>query len=787
MLLILHLLCLLAPIQSSPSITSQAPDNVFLQGEAIRFQLSGYPTLPTAYTLTDYSGKTVKSGTTGADLNLGRLPVGYYRLTVGTGGEAVTEPVAVVSQPKPGYHGPIATDTASAWLVKPDQFDATAALLQRAGFGWVRERLSWSEVEPQRGHFVWGKYDQCIDAEVAHGLHAYDIFHAIPAWARADHATNRFPDDLRDAYQFTRRLAQHYSGKVHVWEVWNEADGGFSVDLADQYAAFLKACYLGFKAGDPHVRVTQVSMAMPAGRYEEDLYRNDTEAYFDIFNYHIYADPLDYPARAEGHFSLLRRFGIGGKPVWVTEAGIPLHEVKGGLPWDEQKQQADFIPKAYAMSLASGVTKHFFFVFPHYIEPGVEWGVLTPDLLPYPGYCALAASVHLLSQARYMGRILIDGDPKVFAEAFDNGPSATIVIWRNGQDRPVKLPAKLAQSRVFNAVGSTMHPINPSSLTLLLGQAPLFLVVPLQTAERFAQNINPISPPRKQTTRPPALPDIVLRIVMPNSTINKGRETYEIAAGQSVSVRVQVYNFSKKYFSGHVIFRMPNGWSIHLPNNTISIAPMGLVNLSGSLTAPSTGSIQRVRMICVASISNHPNMTSSPANLYLALRLASVKPSAIRPLHLNQESDWINNISGNGMMTIASASSGAVRFNFQFNTPGDRWAYPKTYFNPPADFSHYEAIRFEYRTSVAGTETRVRLMIGKQNGSAYYTESGFPATTQWAWAAIPIRTLTWGSFSPSDPAGGLHGGHHVASLAIGCNTKRNMLTLWIRHAQLVRY
>ncbi len=787
MLLFLHLLCLLVSAKPSPSITSIAPGNVFLQGEAVQLQLSDYTALPTAYTLQDYSGKTVKSGATGADLNLGRLPIGYYRLTIGTGNETVSEPVAVVFRPKPDYHGPIAIDTASAWLVKPDQFDEVAALLQRAGFGWIRERFSWGEVEPQRGHFVWGKYDQCTDAEVAHGLHVYDIFHAIPAWARADHATDRFPDDLRDAYQFTKRLAEHYRGKVRVWEVWNEADGGFSVDLADQYAAFLKACYLGFKAGDPNVRVTQVSMAAPAGRYEEDLYRNDTEDYFDIFNYHIYADPLDYPARAEGHFALLRRFGIGGKPVWVTEAGIPLHVVNGGLPWDEQRQQTDFIPKAYAMSLASGVTKHFFFVFPHYIEPGIEWGVLTPDLLPYPGYCALAASVHLLGQARYLGRIPIAGDLKTFAQAFDNGHSATIVIWRNGEDRKVKLPTELTQSHVFNAVGGEMQPVNPSSPFLLLGQAPLFMVVPLQVAKRLAQNANPISPPNKQTARPPALRDIVLRVIMPTASINKNREAYTLDAGQPARIRVQAYNFSQKAFSGDIRFRMPLGWQMQPATSKVTIQPMGMIEVSGTITPPDNGDLHRVRMIGVVADRRNPSLTSSPANLYLALRLRSVKPSEIHPLRLNQAADWSNNISGNGVMTITSASSDAVRFNFQFNAPGDRWAYPKTVFNPPADFSRYEAIRFEYRTSVTDPATQVRLMIGKPNGSTYYTEGGFPATKQWVWTAIPIRSLTWGSFSPSDPAGGLHGGHHVASLLIGCNTNLNLLTLWVRHIQLVRY
>ena len=774
----------------APQLISTAPSNVYLQGHIVKFALEGFQSSPVSYSLADYAGRIVKTGAAVSTIIFPALPAGYYTLTAAQGGVSVSAPAAVVYPPHPGYHGPIAVDSASAWLVPPDKFSQTAEILHLAGFGTVRERLSWGQVEPARGQYNWGKYDSCITAESENGISVDDIFHDCPSWARADHAVNRFPDDLRDAYNFARTLAEHYRGKVKTWEVWNEADGGFSVDMADQYAAFLKACYLGFKSADPDLKVAQVSMAGPAGLYEDNLFQNDTQDYFDIYNYHVYANPSLYPQRAEGHFATMRKYGVGGKPVWVTEAGIFLHEVNNELTPEEARVQADFIPKSYAMSLANGSAKHFFFVFPHYLEPGVEWGVLTEGMLPYPGYCALAASTHFLGSARYLGAVSIDNDPQITAESFANGEQGVLVMWSNGGKKKISIETPLLRNaKFYNVVGSPLKFSADQPNTITVGASPIFVDAQLSPLRKASENIRSIRSPRRETYPHPGLPGIVVRTVMPDSSMLKLSEVYSISANHQTPFHVQVYNFSKKRFDGVVTIHIPEPWHCVLTQDRVIVNPMGLASVDGYVRASQKCSLQPVQMLVSASMEGNLKDASSPECLMVAPDPGAITPVAIKPLFLNSPNSWHNNISGNGVMTIRSLVKGGVQFDFQFNQPGDRWAFPIVSFKPAMNFSAYDAIRFEYKSSHSNADTIARLMVGKPNGSTYFTEPGFTlfsSAGKWKRVVIPFKSLVWGPFSSIDPEGSFHA-RHVSQLLIGCNTTANALSLSVRNIELVRY
>ena len=64
-------------------------------------------------------------------------------------------------------------------------------------------------------------------------------------WAGGGH----LPLDLREAFERCRFLGEAYSGLVDAWEIDDEPDIAFMPELAENYAAYLKACRLGFEAG----------------------------------------------------------------------------------------------------------------------------------------------------------------------------------------------------------------------------------------------------------------------------------------------------------------------------------------------------------------------------------------------------------------------------------------------------------------------------------------------------------------------------------------------------------
>ncbi len=118
-------------------------------------------------------------------------------------------------------------------------------------------------------------------------------------WPRGTRAGNfsRLPVDLRDAYGWGLRLGKAYGDLVDAWEIDNEPDIGFMQENAENYAAYLKAAYLGIKYGSGSARSSLVLMAplaLPPGPHLEALAQNGIFSYTDGFNFHYYGHAEDF-------------------------------------------------------------------------------------------------------------------------------------------------------------------------------------------------------------------------------------------------------------------------------------------------------------------------------------------------------------------------------------------------------------------------------------------------------------------------------------------------------------
>lgn len=780
---------LASPALATLSVSSSAPSNVFIAGDDVRLQVEGAPAeTPLTVSAHDYEGEAVAASlAVGNDIHLGRLPRGYYEVTITAGADSFTASLVVVPQPVLRKEPALAVDAAHSWLIQPSQFVQGAELLRRAGRSWARERLSWPEVEPQRGVFKWGKYDPSANAEHSHGISIDQIFHQSPAWSNAGHSLNRFPDDLRDAYHFGEAAARHFKGRVQSWEIWNEADiSGFSVDPGSEYAAFLKAAYLGFKAGDPQVKIALVSLAIPSGRYEDSLFRNGVAGYYDIYNYHIYADPSEYPARAKGHFALLDRYHAPKTPVWITESGIALHAVNNTLSPEDKRRQAEFIPKSCVMSLASGTDRYFFFVFPHYLENGVEFGLLDSSLMPYPGYAAIAAASDLLGQARYRGEVA--AGPGAHAYLFDNGHSDTLVVWSDNDSKTHTF--SLPSIHFFNCVGAPL-PV-PLAGSLALTPSPIYILLP----HGKLKSTMPGRLERTQTgPRAPAR-SLILRIRPPDSTFHKDQEVYQFRAGEKTALQVEVYNFGAGPRQGIVNFRLPTGWKAESSSLSVQLQPLDRQMASVTITPPTDATPDNDEI--EASFNDVPpagstgryqsskDTDSTPVVLDVTLDPATLQPSRRDSMNFNNSRNWQDNISANGVMTHGGAADGSLEFDINFQREGDRWAYPTIPFNPPADWRRFGALAFDYNIQADDPDTRLRVILGETNASAYVTGTGYGIRKEWQHIIIPFTAFTSGSFAPADPDGKLDL-DQISVLRVGCNTKGQHVTLRLKNVELVGY
>ncbi|UKI32850.1 MAG: hypothetical protein L6W00_04710 [Lentisphaeria bacterium] len=217
-------------------------------------------------------------------------------------------------------------------------------LARLAGVTFARERTHQDRAEPTEGQYDWSWYKTAPELFFEAGIGLSSTWHSFAPWARVK--GHKYPRDLHTAYRFARKLAETFPGKIRVWEFWNEPDlagGGFWDGSAWDFASMSKAAYLGFKAGDSSILVTNGSfcVAPETDLFAREALQNDLVEYFDIFNFHTYSPLKEYPAQVGGWKKLLQEYGVGDMPIWVTENGTRAEGVAKVAP---RRGKITFIP-----------------------------------------------------------------------------------------------------------------------------------------------------------------------------------------------------------------------------------------------------------------------------------------------------------------------------------------------------------------------------------------------------------------------------------------------------------
>ena len=568
------------------------PGNIFLAGEPVTV-----PAPPAgegdAWWVVDYEGRTVAEGRVGAGpVNLGRLPVGYYEILRNAGQTTNRLSLGVIQglrAPTP-LTSPIGVDVAMAWFYPRDKMAAVANLCALAGMNWVRDRLSWPELESGKGVFATtNRYDWSAQAQSGAGLQILQVGHISPGWANPD--GKRFPLDLRDAYNFHCELARRWRGQVLAFEPWNEADiPMFGGHTGSEMASLQKAAYLGLKAGNPKVIACLNVFASHRIAPLHDLQENEAWPCFDTFNLHHY-EPFEAYPRLYADF----RQVSAGRPMWVTECSVP-------VKWhgDERLQepaegdlrvQAERVAMTYACALHEGPEAVFYFLLPHYIEGQTQFGVLRPDLTPRPAYLALAAAGRLLADARPLGRVKAGSD-SVHAYLFRARPDGrradVLVAWSTGD---AELALQRPPKACFDHLGRSSV---AAGKTLKLGRAPIFVVL-----ESGAQI--PLIPPPKAGDRLPGKPSpVVMQALLPQDRIHGGKSAYKIPAGAAATIPICLYNFGTKPARGKLAgsvslhaegSALPGPWGVDMPED-VEIAPGDRKDLTLRLTGVGTNGVE---------------------------------------------------------------------------------------------------------------------------------------------------------------------------------------------------
>jgi hypothetical protein len=246
-----------------------------------------------------------------------------------------------------------------------NQLEQIATVLAENGYRHVRQSFAWSDIESQRGTFVWDTYDRVVATLGAHGVEVIAVLNRSPAWARSPEQA-AFPDAppqfLIDYSNFAGQVARHYQDQVQFFQLWDRPNGvdqwGGSAARASDYVKMLAEAFNAIRSANSEAKVilAELDPAYSDGSIGADLaflrgiYNSGGAPFFDIVAVQIdgaTSSPYDRqvgPRRQSlSRAILFRELMIDhedrGKPIWLTHFGWSAGD-ETGIPADEQ---ADFI------------------------------------------------------------------------------------------------------------------------------------------------------------------------------------------------------------------------------------------------------------------------------------------------------------------------------------------------------------------------------------------------------------------------------------------------------------
>jgi hypothetical protein len=252
----------------------------------------------------------------------------------------------------------------------------TMEMVDQAGIDWVKQQFSWAEIEPVRqGYFwddrydksSWEKFDRIVNLAQEYGLQVIARVDRPPEWARAPGSNPQAPPiDPHTYAEFIKTFVEHYKGRIHYIQIWNEPNldtewmlGG-RVD-PEGYVTLLRLAYQAAKEVDPNIQVLCAPLAMKDVddpywhsvselTFLEEMYQHGAQPYFDIMSanaYGINSPPDDPPDPSKYNFrrvELLRlvmeKYGDTDKAIWFNEYGwnaAPANIVD--VPWGRVSEQ----------------------------------------------------------------------------------------------------------------------------------------------------------------------------------------------------------------------------------------------------------------------------------------------------------------------------------------------------------------------------------------------------------------------------------------------------------------
>ena len=316
------------------------------------------------------------------------------------------------------------------------------ALLQEAGFGTIRVRFPWFDIETSPGVYDWQEWDRLVEAAQARGLNIIALIDGTPPWLRPPGEEDNPvvpPTDMDAFAEFAARVASRYKDVIDDYQIWDQPNvtpfwGNERVDPA-AYVDMLRVVAPAIRRADGNAVILSAGLApttlhepynMSDIDYLDAMYRAGAGGLFDIVGVKAYDlagdDPWNrtYTPETTGiaRLVLLRevmlKHGDEHTPMWLV--GWGRHATPPGWRgrpsiWGtvSEQEQADYVRQVFKRKRQEwpwlGLLTWDQF-YPRVPQDDPLWGfaLVRPDWTPRPVYRAfqdLATGPPLAGIGRY--------------------------------------------------------------------------------------------------------------------------------------------------------------------------------------------------------------------------------------------------------------------------------------------------------------------------------------------------------------------------------------------------
>ena len=232
-------------------------------------------------------------------------------------------------------------------------------------------KVHWPQVEIRKNEWQWEILDREVELAEKHHVNLLLPFGETPEWAvqsgdRFRTAIVGDVGDLEDWRTFVRTQAMRYKGRILYYEIWNEPNLPRNRDIGtpERMLTLAREAYITLKQVDPNIQVISPSPVNANGLdWLERYLELGGGQYADIIGYHFYVRhrpesmlELILPAK-----EIMRKHGVGDKPLWNTESGWIRNPLTDRINLVEQAP--GWAARAYILNWAAGVQRFYWYAW----------------------------------------------------------------------------------------------------------------------------------------------------------------------------------------------------------------------------------------------------------------------------------------------------------------------------------------------------------------------------------------------------------------------------------------